>query len=110
MKEDLKHTRWNRIAIRLYVPASTGVFLLGASNGESGPDHVLLVGSATNLREKLLSLLAQKELKSMGVSVIHWVADLTIEQARLAERLFVRRFNPPLNLSPKTRYLDILAG
>ena len=32
------------------------------------------------------------------------------EQARLAERLFVRRYDPPLTSAPRTRYLDILAG
>lgn len=109
MKEDLKTTRWSRVAVRLSIPSSTGVFLLG-TNGGDGPDDVLFVGSASNLREKLLDLLGREELKTLGATVIHWVADLTIEQARIAERLFIRRYNPPLNLRPATRYLDILAG
>ena len=46
----------------------------------------------------------------MSARVIHWVADLTIEQARIAERLFVRRYNPPLTDTPGTRYFDIFAG
>lgn len=110
MKEDLKMTRWNRIAVRLSVPASTGVFLLGATDGENGPENVLLVGSAENLREKLLDLLGHEELRTLGANVIHWVADLTVEQARIAERLFIRRYNPPLNQRPTSRYLDILTG
>lgn len=110
MKEDLRVTRWNRVAVRLNVPASTGVFLLSAGPGDEGPEDVLLVGSAQNLRAKLLELFASEEIQAVGARVIHWVGDLTIEQARIAERLFVRRYNPPLNLSPATRYLDILAG
>ena len=110
MKEDLKATRWNRVAIRLNVPSSTGVFLLGAADDEDGPEHVLLVGSAANLRRKLLELLDHEEIRSMSARVIHWVAGLTLEQAQLAERLFVRRYNPPLNLAPPTRYHDILVG
>ncbi len=109
MKEDLRATRWNRLAIRIQVPSSTGVFILEAKNGGEGPEGVLLVGSATNLRKKLLELVDRNELKSMSARVIHWVADLSIEQARLAERLFIRRYNPPLNLQ-HNRYLDILAG
>jgi hypothetical protein len=69
-----------------------------------------LVGSATDLRARLLELLEAEELQRMSARVIHWVADLPLEQARLAERLFVRRYNPPLTDSPGTRYLDILAG
>ena len=110
MKEDLRSTRWNRISIRMQVPATTGVFLLGAGEIDEGPIDVLLVGSANNLRKKLLELLDREELRSVSARVIHWVADLTVEQARLAERLFVRRYNPPLHLDPSTRYLDILAG
>ena len=110
MKEDLKATRWNRLAIRIQVPPTAGVFLLEAGEGGNGPDEVLLVGSATNLRKKLLELLAQDDLKAASERVIHWVADLSIEQARLAERLFIRRYNPPLNLHTSSRYLDILAG
>jgi hypothetical protein len=110
MKEDLKATRWNRVAIRLNVPPATGVFLLGAKDEQDGPEHVLLVGSAANLRRKLLELLDHEEIQAMSARVIHWVAGLTIEQAQLAERLFVRRYNPPLNLAPPTRYHDILVG
>jgi hypothetical protein len=109
MKEDLKRTRWSRIAVRLNVPRSTGVFLVGAGTGLA-PDRVLMVGSAADLRGRLLELFDAAELEERSARVIHWVADLTIEQARLAERLFVRRYNPPLTDSPRTRYLDILAG
>ena len=109
MKEDLKATRWNRLAIRIQVPPTAGVFLLEANDGGGGMEDVLLVGSATNLRKKLLELLAHDELKSASARVIHWVA-LSIEQARLAERLFIRRYNPPLNHQSSSRYLDILAG
>ena len=110
MKEDLRSTRWNRISIRMQVPATTGVFLLGSGEVGEGPTDVLLVGSASNLRQKLLELLDREELRSASARVIHWVADLTVEQARLAERLFVRRYDPPIHLAPSTRYLDILAG
>lgn len=109
MKEDLKRTRWSRIAVRLHVPRSTGVFLVGAGAGRN-PDRVLMVGSAADLRGRLLELLDVGELHERSARVIHWVADLTLEQARLAERLFVRRYDPPLTDSPRTRYLDILAG
>lgn len=109
MKEDLRATRWNRLAIRIQVPPSTGVFLLEAPGADDGPERVLLVGSATNLRQKLLELVDRHELKTMSARVIHWVADLSIEQARLAERLFIRQYNPPLNLQDN-RYMDILAG
>ena len=109
MKEDLKRTRWSRISVRLNVPRSTGVFLVGAGAGRI-PDRILMVGSASDLRARLLELLETEELHRMSARVIHWVADLTIEQARIAERLFVRRYNPPIADSPGTRYLDILAG
>ena len=109
MKEDLKRTRWSRISVRLNVPRSPGVFLVGAGAGLA-PDRVLMVGSASDLRARLLELLEAEELQRMSARMIHWVADLTTEQARLAERLFVRRYNPPLTDSPGTRYLDILAG
>ena len=109
MKEDLRATRWNRLAIRIQVPPTTGVFLLETDGGDDNPDRVLLVGSATNLRQKLLELADHRELRELSARVIHWVADLSIEQARLAERLFIRRYNPPLNLQ-HNRYLDILAG
>lgn len=109
MKEDLKRTRWSRISVRLNVPRSTGVFLVGAGAGRM-PDRVLMVGSASDLRARLLELFETEELNRMSARVIHWVADLTIEQARIAERLFVRRYNPPITDAPRTRYLDILAG
>lgn len=109
MKEDLKRTRWSRIAVRLAVPRSTGVFLVGAGRGRT-PGRVLMVGSAADLRKRLLELLAAGELHAQSARAVHWVADLTIEQARLAERLFVRRYDPPLTDSPTSRYLDILAG
>ena len=109
MKEDLKRTRWSRISIRLNVPRTPGVFLVGAGAGLA-PDRVLMVGSASDLRARLLELLEAEELQRMSARMIHWVADLTTVQARLAERLFVRRYNPPLTDSPGTRYLDILAG
>jgi len=109
MKEDLKRTRWSRIAVRLNVPRSTGVFLVGAGAGLM-PEKVLMVGSASDLRARLLELFDASELHDRSARVIHWVAGMTIEQARLAERLFVRRYNPPLSDGPRTRYLDILAG
>lgn len=109
MKEDLQRTRWSRIAVRLAVPRSTGVFLVGAGSGR-GPDKVLMVGSAADLRGRLLELFEISELHERSARFVHWVADLTIEQARLAERLFVRRYDPPLTDSRRTRYLDILAG
>jgi hypothetical protein len=109
MKEDLKRTRWSRISVRLSVPRSTGVFLVGAGAGRM-PERVLMVGSASNLRERLLELFETEDLHRLSARVIHWVADLTIEQARIAERVFVRRYNPPLTDSPRTRYFDILAG
>lgn len=109
MKEDLHRTRWNRLAIRLHVPPAMGVFMIAAQDGES-PEPVLLVGSARNLRQQLLQLLDMREIQAVSAAVVHWVADLTFEQARLAERQLIRRYNPPLNLAPATRYLDILAG
>lgn len=109
MKEDLRRTRWSRISVRLNVPRSTGVFLVGAGAGLI-PDRVLMVGSASDLRARLLELFEIKELHTMSARVIHWVAGLTIEQARIAERLFVRRYNPPLTDTPGTRYFDIFAG
>lgn len=109
MKEDLQRTRWSRISVRLNVPRSPGVFLVGAGPGLL-PDRVLMVGSATDLRARLLELLETGELGKMSARVIHWVADLTLEQARLAERLFVRRYDPPITDAPRTRYMDILTG
>lgn len=109
MKEDLKRTRWSRLSVRWNVPRSPGVFLVGSGPG-LGPDRVLMVGSAPDLRARLLELLELEELHSRSARVIHWVADLTVEQARLAERLFVRRYDPPVTNAPRTRYLDILAG
>jgi|InoplaM3SPM_1038593.scaffolds.fasta_scaffold23839_1 hypothetical protein len=109
MKEDLHLTRWSRISVRLNVPRSTGVFLVGAGTGRM-PDRVLMVGSASDLRARLLELLETDEMQRIGARFIHWVADMTIEQARIAERLFVRRYNPPIANAPGTRYMDILAG
>ena len=109
MKEDLKRTRWSRLSVRMNVPRSPGVFLVAAGAGRL-PEGVLMVGSAANLRERLLELLEIDELHARSARVIHWVADLTTEQARLAERLFARRYDPPLTSGPRTRYLDILAG
>jgi hypothetical protein len=109
MKEDLKRTRWSRLSVRLNVPRAPGVFLVGAGPGLF-PEQVLMVGSATDLRARLLELLELEELHAMSARVIHWVADLTVEQARLAERLFVRRYDPPITSAPRSRYLDILAG
>jgi excinuclease UvrABC nuclease subunit len=71
---------------------------------------VLLVGSARNLRQKLLQLFELEELRNLSAQAVHWVSGLTIEQARLAERQLIRRYDPPLNLSDRSRYLDILAG
>jgi hypothetical protein len=114
MKEDLHKTRWNRFSIRLHVPQAMGVFLLAAGRydprQDNGPESVLLVGSAQNLRAKLLELFDLEELQNLSARVVHWVADLSVEQAHLAERQFIRRYNPPLNLAPRSRYLDILAG
>jgi hypothetical protein len=109
MKEDLNRTRWSRISVRLNVPRSTGVFLVGAGEGRV-PDRVLMVGSASDLRARLLELLETDDLASMSARVIHWVAGMSIEQARIAERLFIRRYEPPLTESTSTRYMDILAG
>lgn len=109
MKEDLRKTRWNGLAIRLHVPQAMGVFMIAAEKG-AGDEPVLLVGSARNLRRRLLELLETREIRELSAAVVHWVADLTFEQARLAERQLIRRYNPPLNLTPPTRYLDILAG
>ena len=95
--------------MRLNVPRAPGVFLVGAGPGLL-PERVLMVGSATDLRARLLELLELEELHARSARVIHWVADLTVEQARLAERLFVRRYDPPIASAPRSRYLDILAG
>lgn len=104
MKEDLHRTRWNRLSVRLHVPQAMGVFLLATG------EQVLLVESASNLRARLLELFDLKELRGQSARVVHWVAGMSIEQARLAERQFVRTFNPPLNAAASSRYLDILAG
>ena len=109
MNQELRRTRWSRFSIRLHVPAGMGVFLLAASDGED-PQPVLLVGSARNLREKLLQLFELEELRNLSAQAVHWVSDLTIEQARLAERQLIRRYDPPLNLTERSRYMDILAG
>ena len=109
MNQELKHTRWSRFSIRLHVPAGIGVFLLAASDG-GDPQPVLLVGSARNLRQKLLQLFELEELRNLSAQAVHWVSGLTMEQARLAERQLIRRYDPPLNLSDRSRYMDILAG
>ncbi|MGH7571827.1 MAG: hypothetical protein ACREMK_08305 [Gemmatimonadota bacterium] len=109
MNQELKRTRWSRFSIRLHVPAGMGVFLLAASDGDD-PQPVLLVGSARNLRQKLLQLFELEELRNLSAQAVHWVSDLTMEQARLAERQLIRRYDPPLNLSERSRYMDILAG
>lgn len=94
--------------MRFHVPEATGVFLLGS--GTRTPRDVVMVGSARNLRSRLLELVDLNELQELGTRAVHWVADLSIEQARLAERQFIRRYNPPLNAAARSRYLDILAG
>lgn len=109
MNQELKRTRWSRFSIRLHVPAGMGVFLLAASDDDD-PQPVLLVGSARNLRQKLLQLFELEELRNLSAQAVHWVSDLTIEQARLAEQQLIRRYDPPLNLTERSRYLDILAG
>ena len=107
MENELKRTPWNRLAVRFHVPETTGVFLLGDGAG-AGPQDVLCVGSAPNLRARLLELLGTEDLKV--ARVVHWVAGLSIEQARLAERIFARRFDPPHANGPRSRYMDILVG
>lgn len=109
MNQELKRTRWSRFSIHLHVPSGMGVFLLAASDGED-PQPVLLVGSASNLRRKLLQLFELEELRNLSAQAVHWVSGLTMEQARLAERQLIRRYDPPLNLSDRSRYMDILAG
>lgn len=109
MKQDLRRTRWNRLAVRLRVPRSTGVFLVGAGSGRN-PGRVLMVGSARNLRDRVLELFDLEELRDSGIHFVHWVADLTVEQARLTERLLLRRHDPPLGPGPRDRYFDILTG
>ncbi|HET6342579.1 MAG TPA: hypothetical protein VFG78_10400 [Gemmatimonadota bacterium] len=109
MNQELKHTRWSRFSIRLHVPSGMGVFLLAASDGDD-PQPVLLVGSAKNLRQKLLQLFELEELRNLSAQAVHWVSGLTMEQARLAERQLIRRYDPPLNISDRSRYMDILAG
>ncbi len=113
VKEDLHKTRWNRLSIRLHVPQAMGVFLVAASEHGAGgvdPETVLLVGSAQNLRAKLLEIFDVEEIRTLSARAVHWVAGLTAEQARLAELQFIRRYNPPVNLAGRSRYLDILAG
>lgn len=109
MNQELRRTRWSRFSIRLHVPSGMGVFLLAASEADD-PQPVLLVGSARNLREKLLQLFELEELRNLSARAVHWVSDLTVEQARLAERQLIRRYDPPLNLTDRSRYHDILAG
>ena len=107
MDQDLHRTAWNRLAVLLQVPRTTGVFLLGAGAGRF-PSDVLMVGSARNLRARLLEILRAGDARA--ATAVHWVSDLSVEQARLAERMFTRRYDPPFNPAPRTRYLDILAG
>lgn len=109
MNPNLRKTPWNRIAVLLQVPRTTGVFLLGATTGRS-PQDVMLIGSARNLRARLLELLRSGDARYAGARAVHWVAGLTVEEARIAERLFVRRYDPPDHPAPRSRYLDILAG
>ncbi|MDX1623860.1 MAG: hypothetical protein R3199_07745 [Gemmatimonadota bacterium] len=109
MEKDLRRTSWNRIAVALRVPRTTGIFLLGKGPGRT-PRDVVMVGSTRNLRDALLSLLLRDELRDLGIRTIHWVADLTIEQARIAERFFTRRYDPPISPEERSRYHDILAG
>jgi len=109
MKQELRRTRWNRLAVRILVPRSTGVFLVGPGTGRV-PDRVLVVGSARNLRDRVLEVLESEELQDSGIRFVHWVADLTVEQARLAERMLLRRHDPMVGPGPRHRYLDILAG
>lgn len=109
MDQDLRRTPWNRLAVLLQVPRTTGVFMLGAG-GSRWPQDVLMVGSASNLRARLLEILRADDVRTAGAIAVHWVSDLSVEQARLAERMFTRRYNPPFNPAPDTRYIDILAG
>lgn len=109
MNENLRRTPWNRIAVRLRVPRTTGVYLVGAGTGR-GPGEVLLVGSAKDLRARLLELVEEGDLQDLQARAVHWVADLTIEQARIAERLFTRRYDPPIQSAARSRYEEILAG
>lgn len=109
MTQDLHRTSWNRLAVILQVPRTTGVFLLGVGASRN-PQKVLMVGSARNLRARLLEILREGSLEAAGAMAVHWVSDMTLEQARLAERIFTRRYDPPMNAAPDSRYLDILAG
>lgn len=109
MNQNLRRTPWNRIAVRLRVPRTTGVYLIGAGSGR-GPSEVLLVGSATDLRARLLDLVDHEDLRDLHARAVHWVADLTVEQARIAERLFARRYDPPVQSAARSRYEEILAG
>lgn len=105
----MHRTPWNRLAVRFHVPETTGVFLLGTGRGRA-PGEVFLVGSARNLRERLLEILRAGDRRLAEARAVHWVADLAIEEARLAERFFARRYNPPVGLAARSRWLDILAG
>ncbi|MDX1660329.1 MAG: hypothetical protein R3326_00950 [Gemmatimonadota bacterium] len=109
MNTKLRRTPWNRIALRLRVPRSTGVYLVGAGTGR-GPSDILRVGSASNLRARLLELVEEEDLQELHARAVHWVGDLTIEQARIAERLFTRRYDPPAQPTVRSRYEEILAG
>ena len=109
MNQDLRRTPWNRIALRLRVPATTGVYLIGAGTARA-PSEVLLVGSTHDLRARLLELVEEEDLRDLHARAVHWVADLTIDQARIAERLFTRRYRPPAQPAARSRYEEILAG
>lgn len=109
MNEDLRRTPWNRISVRLRVPRTTGVYLVGAGTGRT-PGDVLMVGSATDLRARLLELVDDEDLRELRARAVHWVADLSVEQARLAERIFNRRYDPPVRPVTRSRYEEILAG
>ena len=109
MNQNLHRTPWNRIALRLRVPRTTGVYLVGAGSGR-GPADVLRVGSARDLRARLLELVEEEGLQELHARAVHWVADLTIEQARIAERVFTRRYDPPAQPAARSRYEEILAG
>lgn len=109
MNEDLRRTSWNRIAVRLRVPRSIGVFLVATDRGRF-PGNVLMVGSARNLRSRLLDLLPREDLREANPGAVHWVSELTLAQARVAERFFTRRYDPPFRGSTGSRWLDVLAG
>lgn len=109
MNTNLRRTAWNRLSVLLQVPRAPGVFLLGAGAARS-PREVLLVGSSHDLRSRLLEILRAGDARYAAARAVHWVTGLTIEEARIAERQLVRRYDPPDNPAPRSRYFDILAG